>query len=111
MKKNNQLYLEDIFEAIKAIEEYCDKIKFQQFGNDQMRHDAAIRQLEIIGEATNKLSKDFAEAYPDFPLKQAVEMRNFLIHGYDEIDLAKVWKTVQKDLPPLKIQVAKILDK
>lgn len=109
MKKTNQFYLDDIVKAIKTIEKYTLQINFKLFRQDQMRHDASIRQLEIIGEAANKLSKDFAKNNPNFPLKQAIEMRNFLIHGYDEIDLKKVWKTIQKDLPDLKFQLKEII--
>jgi len=111
MKKTNQFYLDDVLKAIKTIEKYTLQVNFNQFRQDQMRHDASIRQLEIIGEAANKLSKDFPKTNPNFPLKQAVEMRNFLIHGYDEIDLKKVWKTIQKDLPDLKTQAKKLLEK
>ncbi|MBU1323424.1 DUF86 domain-containing protein [Patescibacteria group bacterium] len=109
MKKSNEIYLEDILQAIEVIEEYIKNIDFGVFGNDQMRHDAVIRQLEIIGEASNKLDQNFIKNHADFPIKQAVEMRNFLIHGYDEVKLETVWKTVNKDLPPLKIIVKKIL--
>lgn len=67
-----------------------------------MRQDAAIRQLEIISEAASKLSKEFSTKNPDFPLKEAISMRNFLIHGYNDVDLEVVWKTVQEDIPLVK---------
>lgn len=70
-------------EAIGQIASYTDGFTFQAFLEDQMRHDATIRQLEILGEAGNKLSADFKYYNPNLPLRQVISMRNFLIHGYD----------------------------
>lgn len=102
MKKNDQTYLQDILHAIEKIEEYVKEISYDDFIRDDMRQDAVIRQLEIIGEAANKLSDDFRNAHPDFPIKEAVRMRNFLIHGYDEVDIDIVWKTIQQDIPSIQ---------
>ena len=102
MNKNNQVYLQDITKAIFKIEEYTVNINFDEFLKDDMRQDAVIRQLEIIGEAANRISKDFLKDNPNFPLKEAISMRNFLIHGYDEVNIKVVWKTIQEDIPLLK---------
>lgn len=77
----------------------------------EMKQDAVVYQLSIIGEAANRLTSDFRNKYPDFPIKEAVSMRNFLIHGYDEVDLKIVWKTLKEDLPLLKNIVLNILKK
>lgn len=111
MKKDNSIYLKDIQDAIIKIEEYTKNISFESFRNEDMRQDAIIRQFEIIGEAASRISKDFLEQYPDFPLKEAVEMRNFLIHGYDEVDIKVVWKTLQEDIPLLKNKILSIQEK
>jgi len=105
MKKNNQVYLDDIQRAIDKIDRYTKNIDFSFFQQDEMRQDAIIRQLEIIGEAANKISADFIKNHPNFPIKEAIRMRNFLIHGYDEVDLQVVWKTIQEDVPFLKEKV------
>lgn len=107
MKKNNQVYLQDISKAVFKIEKYTKDVNFEIFLKDEMRQDAVIRQFEIIGEAANKISKDFIESHPDFPLKEAIRMRNFLIHGYDEVDIKVVWKTIQIDIPLLKKSLEK----
>ena len=101
MVKNDQIYLKDIQKSILKIRRYLKNVEFKMFEEEDMRHDAVIRQLEIIGEAANKLSSEFRKKNPQFPLKEAVSMRNFLIHGYDDIDLKVVWKTVQEDMPHL----------
>ena len=107
MKKNNQVYLQDILKAISKIEEYTKDIDPEVFQIDTMRQDAVIRQFEIIGEAANRISKDFLDSYKNFSLKAAIRMRNFLIHGYDEVNIKVVWKTVQIDIPLLKKSLEK----
>ncbi len=111
MNKTDTVYLDDISKAITAIEKYTKNVTFDQFKKEQMRHDAVIRQLEIIGEAVNKLSSDFASKNPNFPIRQTISMRNFLIHGYDEVELDVVWKTTQENLPELKLATRAALQK
>lgn len=108
--KNDFIYLKDILSAIESIEKYLFNIPLGLFLDDVMRQDAVIRQLEIIGEAANKLSSDFQSSHQDFPIQEAKSMRNFLIHGYDEVDINVVWKTIQQDIPFLKEKVKKALD-
>lgn len=110
MEKSNKIYLEDTLSAIKLIlEEYTTGFDFDKFDKDKKTQDAVIRQIAIIGEAIGKLDKDFVVSYPDLPIKEAVAMRNVLVHDYDWVDTGEVWKTVQKDLPELKVIVEKIL--
>lgn len=58
-------------------------MSFEDFSKDDKTQDAVIRNIEIIGEAASRLSKKFYEDYRDFPIGEAVSMRNRLIHGYD----------------------------
>lgn len=103
MKKSNQTYIIDIITAIDLVlEDYTHDISFEQFENDKKTQDAVVRQIAIIGEAMNKLSKDYIEEHPDLPVKEAVAMRNILVHDYDWVDTKEVWKTLEKDLPHLK---------
>lgn len=105
MNKTDQVYLEDMLDSIIKIDQFLDGYDFNSFQDDDKTIFAVLRALEIIGEAANKLSVDFANQNLDFPVRQAVEMRNFLIHGYDQINLKIVWKTVQDNLLPLKTQI------
>ena len=109
MKKIDSVYLEDILEALAKLNEFIDGLSFSEFESDDRTQFAVFHALEIIGEASNKLSEDFLVRNPNFPAKQAVEMRNFLIHGYDEIRVDIVWKTIKDDLPKLKEVVQQII--
>ena len=110
MEKSNEVYLKDILSAIKRIiEEYIAGFDFEKFGKDKKTQDAVIRQIAIIGEAIGKLDKDFIKLHPELPTREAVSMRNVLVHDYDWVDAEEVWKTIQKDLPELKLIIEKIL--
>lgn len=110
MEKSNKVYLEDIIQAIKLIlENYVLGLDFEKFDKDKKTQDAVIRQIAIIGEAMGKLDKDFIENHPELPGKEAVAMRNVLVHDYDWVDTEEVWRTIEQDLPKLKETVRKIL--
>lgn len=110
MDKTDKVYLEDILQAIKLIlEDYISDITAEDFEQDKKTQDAVIRQIAIIGEAMGKLDQSLVEIYPELPMKEAVAMRNVLVHDYDWVDTEEVWKTIEKDLPKLKEIVAKIL--
>jgi len=79
---------------------------------DRKTQDAVIRNLEIIGEACNNVSRnhpDFAVQHAIVPWGFAYEMRNALAHGYFNVDLSIVWQTIQNDLPSLKAQVVTLI--
>jgi uncharacterized protein with HEPN domain len=103
-------YLQHILDAIERIESYLADSDEQTFAQSFMAQDAVIRNLEIIGEAAiNIRSLDAATAgkYPEWD--QICGMRNRLIHGYFDINLEVVWRTVQNDLPKFRKHVKSIL--
>lgn len=79
---------------------------------DQRTQDAVIRNFEIIGEACNNLARQFpayADGHPEIPWRFAYEMRNVLAHGYFNVDLEIVWRTIHRDLPPLHERARSLL--
>ncbi|MDO8471571.1 MAG: DUF86 domain-containing protein [bacterium] len=109
MQKDNRIYLQDILDAVVKVEQYTKKFTQKKFATDELVQDAVIRNLELIGEAVGHLTSGFTKKHPDFPSHEAIAMRNFLIHQYDEIDVDILWETIQKDLPALKEQVRAIM--
>ena len=71
--------------------------------------DAVIRQLEIIGEATKRLSKQFCLRHSDVPWRRIAGLRDVLIHDYMGVDINAVWEITQKNPPPLRLQIESIL--
>ena len=105
-------YLGHILEAISQIHKYCEDIDEVSFLANRMIQDAVIRNFEIIGEASKNIERvapEFVAAHPELPLAFAYDMRNLLAHGYYKVDMAVVWKTIEKDLPYLQQQVTIVI--
>jgi len=98
----NRAYLEHILEAITKIEKYIKGNDYGSFLKNEILQDALIRQIEIIGEAANRLSDEFLKGYSNISWKDIVGMRNRLIHDYFELDLDQIWKVAKEDIPVLK---------
>jgi len=58
-------------------------------------------QIEIIGEATKRLSDEFRNQHPDIPWRSMAGMRDVVIHGYDHVDIEEVWRVAKADIPRL----------
>jgi len=108
-KRSDKLYLKDIFDSIERIEKYIDNLNYEEFSNNLMVIDAAVRNFEIIGEATKNLSREIKSSYPEIPWKEMAGMRNKVIHEYFGVNLKIIWKTIKKRLPELKIKIGEIL--
>ncbi len=109
MIKNNFTYLNHILTSIKLIEEYSQGKKYDDLAANNMMQDAIIRQIEIIGEATSRISVVFKSEHPDLPWVDMKDMRNKLIHNYFGVNIKHVWNVVEQDIQPLKLQIEKIL--
>jgi uncharacterized protein with HEPN domain len=109
VRKDDSVYLRHILDAISRIEEYTHDIRYKDFLGSHLRQDGVIRQIEVIGEATRKVSSDLKEKHPEIPWKDIAGMRDKLIHDYFGVDLDAVWDTVKKDIPGLKAELEKLL--
>lgn len=108
MKRNFDLYLEDILEAIQAIESYIEGINFEKFKDIPIMIDAVLRQLTIIGEASHHLPENVKNKM-NVPWEKVVAIRNRLIHGYFDVELKVTWDTAKKDVQDLKKEIKKYL--
>jgi len=102
--------LAHIREAIESIEEYLKGTSYDRFTSSKMVIDAVVRELEIMGEASNNLSDEFRGQHSDVLWQRMKDMRNFLIHEYFGVNTKVVWDTCKDDLPQLKLFIEKILD-
>jgi len=76
--------------------------------NEMLVH-SLVRMIEIIGEAASQVSAEYKQAHPELPWKSMTNMRNHLIHAYFDVDLNRVWKTVEEDAPQLIAQLERIV--
>jgi|SRR5690554_6129114 len=108
MQRRTRKYLFDIQTSISSIYGYLgDTRDFNLYRESKLLRRAVERELEIIGEAANRLLD------PHFPIENArriVDLRNFIIHGYDKVDDAIIWGVITKHLPLLEKQVENSLN-
>ena len=108
--RNDRTYLAHIRDAIETIEEYLQGVTYEQFTSSKMIIDAVIRELEIIGEASNNLSPQFKQVNAKIQWRRMKDMRNFLIHEYFGVNTKVVWDTCKNDIPMFKSFVKTALD-
>lgn len=102
--------LDHILHAMERIRRYTKDKTFGDFVADDMMYYAVVKNLEIIGEASNMLTDEFRNGHPQTPWKQVNGMRNYIVHEYFQVDNNVVWDTVTNDLPLLEQQVTSYLD-
>ena len=107
--KDDSIYLEHIETNLKRIIFYSSGISKEDFLRNNLMQDACIRQIEIMGEATKRISEVFKESHPEVPWKDMAGMRDKLIHDYLDVDLNIVYQTVAVDIPDLLPVIEKIL--
>jgi uncharacterized protein with HEPN domain len=109
-KPNDNDRLNHILDSIEKIETYLLGFNLEMFNLNEEKIDAVVRNIEIIGEATNCLDRGLKAKYPQVEWRFATAIRNRLIHGYFDIDPEIIWSVTQNDLPRLKIEIGKILE-
>ncbi len=102
--------LEHILQACNDLLEYKDKYDFQSAVKSPIIFYGFVKLVEIIGEASYMLTKEFREEHSQLPWKEMVAMRHVLVHGYYTIEPKDLWSTVQNDIPVLKPQIEALLN-
>lgn len=98
----DQVRLSHVLDAIEEVEKYLNRLTFDEFNAHSEKKYATIKQIEIIGEACNRMSAEFKARYPDIPWREINGFRNISIHEYFGVDFQIVWEIAHNDLPVLK---------
>jgi uncharacterized protein with HEPN domain len=109
MIKDDLAYIEHILDCIRKINEFSKGLSFKEFKSSELIQDAIIRNIEIIGEASKKISSDTKQTYYKIPWKEIAGMRDKLIHDYLGVDVTVVWKTLKEDIPTLERLINEIV--
>ncbi len=109
LKRSDELYLYDMLDSIQAIEEFIKDIEYDKFLDDRKTISATIRELEVIGEASNHISSELKSKYPDTDWRTIKDFRNVLVHEYFGINNTILWQIITTKLTPLKNQLQQIL--
>ena len=107
-KRPTDLLLDDIRESIDRIEEYTEGMSLEDFSKDRKSVDAVARNLQIIGEAANRLPDEFKKSHSNIEWHKVVGMRHRIVHEYFGVDIQIVWRVLQKDLPELRRSLSRI---
>jgi uncharacterized protein with HEPN domain len=105
----DKAYLIDISESMRVVVSHMGDATFESFIADVQKTDAVNRRLEIIGEATKRLTPALRDGHADIPWQKMAGMRDRLIHGYDKLDLDKVYDAVTQVIPPLIPKIETII--
>jgi len=101
--------LADIAESIAKIGRFLAGKTYQDFRNDALVHDAVVRNLEIISEASRHVPTACKEKQRHIPWKEIADFGNVLRHGYEGVNDIIVWSTIERDLPALAAAVRSLL--
>ena len=109
MPSRDESYLLDILTACQLIQSFVADMDRDAFDADLKTQSAVIRQFEIIGEATKRLSDELRTSYSDIPWRQMAGMRDILIHAYDHVNLDQVWYATQTSIPELTKKIENLV--
>ncbi len=107
-KRPIELLLNDIIEAIDRVAQYTMGLSLDAFSKDRKTIDAVVRNLEIIGEAANRLPDDFKEKHSNVEWHKVVGLRHRIVHEYFGIDLQIIWQIISADLPALRQTLSRL---
>ncbi|NCO56481.1 MAG: hypothetical protein COS14_03185 [Bacteroidetes bacterium CG02_land_8_20_14_3_00_31_25] len=111
MKREIKKYLFDIKTSINSIFEYLgEKRNFFEYQENKLLRRGVEREIEIIGEAANKILKLDSEIKIE-NARQIVDTRNWVIHGYDKVDDVVIWGIISNHLPKLKKEIEDLLER
>ncbi len=95
-QRRYDLFLEDMLNSIRLIEEFIGDIDFKSFKMNRLIVDTVIRNFEIIGEAAKNIPIEIQSKYPEIPWKKMYSLRNLISHEYFWIDYEMIWGNCKK---------------
>ncbi len=105
-----KVILIDMLDSIDAISQFTACIDYSEFLANRMVRDAVYRNIEVLGEAANRMPDYFIEQHPEIEWRKLISARNAFIHGYDKINDKIVWNIVQNLPTELKPKLDKLIE-
>ena len=107
-RRSVELLIQDMLERIGRIQRFVAGLGREAFLADPMVIDSVVRNLEVIGEAANRVPRDFQDSHPDIPWRRIVGLRHRVVHEYFDVDLELVWEIAQSEIPVLQEQLRRL---
>jgi uncharacterized protein with HEPN domain len=102
-------YLWDMLDSARTIQEFMTGVRFEEFLRDRKLQLAIERSVEIMGEASRRMSDEFKQAHPEIPWSRMISQRNVIAHEYDDVKQERMWLVATVYIPALIPQLEAIL--
>jgi uncharacterized protein with HEPN domain len=109
MRRDDRIRLQHMLDAAREALSFADGHSREDLNSNRMLTLSLVKCIEIVGEAASRIAQESQQQGSQIPWQDIVSMRNRLIHGYFDIDLDRVWDTVEIDLPILIAQLEDLL--
>jgi len=106
-KKEDSVFIKHILDSINAIEDFSLGLSRKDLGSNRLKQSAIVREIEIIGEASRNISKEFKSKHNEIPWKEIVGTRDKIIHHYFGVNLDRIWDIIKNDVLDLKKKLEK----
>ena len=100
--------LQHMLEAMENVNEFTQGVTYEELVCNKILCHAVVHNIQIVGEAAYKLTKDFCGAHPEVQWKDIIGLRHVLGHDYYRIDFHELWTIIHEELPPLRKQIEEI---
>lgn len=91
--------LKHMLEMALLLKQEQEKHSLESIKEDKLAFYGLAKMVEIIGEASYKLTHEFKETHPELPWKEMEGMRHIMVHGYYSISPERLWTTIINDIP------------
>ena len=102
------VFLRHMLDAIDRVGDAVSRTTDDHFKADWVIQDAIIRELQIVGEAAGRVTRELAGSHPEIPWTEITGLRHKLVHDYFVVDLDVVWETATVDVPAVRSHIAKL---
>lgn len=109
-KRSDLILLTDMLEAVEVIQEYIAGLEYESFLINRMVRDAVVRNVQVLGEAANRVSKSFRDQHISIEWTRIIRTRHILVHEYFGLDYEIMWRIITVHLPPLQQAIRQILE-
>jgi uncharacterized protein with HEPN domain len=111
MLPEDRIRITHMRDACESVSRFIVGKTTADLADDQMLQFALVRAIEIIGEAAGRVSEDVQKSAPEIPWREAVGIRNRLVHAYFDVDLGILWQTAVESVPQMQERLEKLLIK
>ena len=108
--RDESVYVRHMLDAIARLQRHAAGVGAEEFEASELVQDAVIRQLEILGEAAGRISRDTCSRFSGIPWSRITGLRHRLIHDYLGVDLRLIWRVVKVEIPRLVGPIEAMLD-